>query len=40
MQIPADAALLIVDLQKAIDDPMWSREGPRNNLDAESNIAR
>jgi nicotinamidase-related amidase len=40
MQMPANTALLIVDVQKAIDDPVWSREGPRNNLDAERNIAR
>ncbi len=35
-----DAALLIIDLQKAIDDPRWAAEGPRNNPDAEANIAR
>jgi nicotinamidase-related amidase len=40
MRIPANTALIIVDLQKAIDDPIWSREGPRNNPDAERNIAR
>jgi nicotinamidase-related amidase len=40
MQVPANTALLIVDVQRAIDDPLWSREGPRNNLDAERNIAR
>jgi len=40
MQLPANTALLIVDVQKAIDDPAWSREGPRNNPDAERNIAR
>ncbi|PWU03919.1 MAG: cysteine hydrolase [Terriglobia bacterium] len=28
-------ALLLIDLQKAIDDPYWAREGPRNNPDAE-----
>lgn len=33
-------ALLIIDLQQAIDDPCWSRFGPRNNPDAESNIAK
>ncbi len=31
------AALLIIDLQKAIDHPSWGR---RNNPEAESNIAR
>lgn len=40
MQIAANTALLIIDVQKAIDDPVWSKEGPRNNLDAERNIAR
>jgi nicotinamidase-related amidase len=30
-------ALLIVDLQKAIDDPSWGND--RNNPDAEANIA-
>lgn len=33
---PQDAALLIIDLQKAIDHPSW---GVRNNLDAERNVA-
>ena len=31
------SALLIVDVQKAIDDPRWG--GDRNNPDAEGNIA-
>lgn len=35
--LPASAALLIVDLQKAIDAPYW---GPRNNPMAERNVAR
>ena len=34
------AALLIIDLQMAIDDPRWAAEGPRNNPEAEANIAR
>lgn len=42
--MPADgyrgAALLIVDLQQAIDDPRWAADGPRNNPDAEANAAR
>lgn len=37
--LPHDAALLIVDLQKAIDDPRWSQAGPRNNPQAEANVA-
>jgi len=32
-------ALVIVDLQKAIDDPRWALHGPRNNPDAERNVA-
>ncbi|MBY6260774.1 cysteine hydrolase [Azospirillum sp. 412522] len=38
-KLPPDAALLIIDVQKAIDDPRWHRIGPRNNPDAESNVA-
>lgn len=37
--LPANTALLIVDLQKAIDDPRWSHIGPRNNPQAEANVA-
>ena len=33
-------ALVIVDVQNAIDHPAWSRFGPRNNPDAERNIAK
>jgi nicotinamidase-related amidase len=34
--LPADAALLVIDMQRAIDHPDW---GPRNHPDAERNIA-
>jgi len=34
--LPLEAALLVIDLQKAIDHPDW---GQRNNPDAERNIA-
>jgi nicotinamidase-related amidase len=34
--LPADAALIVIDVQKAIDHPSW---GVRNNPDAERNIA-
>jgi nicotinamidase-related amidase len=36
MRLPCDAALIVIDVQKAIDDPRW---GPRNNIGAESVIA-
>ena len=31
---------MVVDVQKAIDDPRWAQHGPRNNPEAERNIAR
>lgn len=37
--LSSNAALLVIDLQKAIDDPRWSRVGPRNNPQAEANVA-
>ena len=36
MTLDAKTALLLVDMQQAIDDPEWAREGPRNNLSAEA----
>jgi nicotinamidase-related amidase len=35
----ARAALLVIDVQKAIDAPYHATHGPRNNPGAESNIA-
>jgi len=35
--LPGNATLLLIDLQQAVDHPSW---GPRNNLRAESNVAR
>jgi nicotinamidase-related amidase len=40
MSIPTNAALIIIDVQHAIDHPKWARWGPRNNLQAEEHIAQ
>ncbi len=40
MFIPRNAALIIVDVQQAIDHPQWARWGPRNNPHAEERIAQ
>jgi nicotinamidase-related amidase len=39
MILPSNTALLIVDVQRAIDDSSWAADGPRNNPRAEANIA-
>jgi len=39
MNLPPNTALVIVDVQRAIEDPSWAIDGPRNNPDAEANIA-
>lgn len=36
LTLPSTAALLVIDVQQAIDAPYW---GPRNNADGERNIA-
>ncbi len=36
MRLPPDTVLLVVDMQRAIDDPRW---GPRNNREAEQAVA-
>ena len=33
-------ALVVIDVQKAIDHPDWARHGPRNHPEAERNIAQ
>ena len=38
--IPHNAALIIIDVQHAIDHPQWARWGPRNNPQAEERIAQ
>lgn len=35
--VPSNAALLVIDVQQAFNNPTW---GKRNNLSAESNIAK
>lgn len=39
LRLPSSTALLIIDVQRAIDDPLWAANGPRNNPLAEMNIA-
>jgi nicotinamidase-related amidase len=40
MTVPRTAALIIIDVQRAIDAPYWADAGPRNHPEAESCIAR
>ena len=34
------AALIVIDMQRAIDDPSWAKEGPRNHPAAEEAAQR
>ncbi len=38
-QLPRETALLIIDVQNAIDEPVWSRYGERNHPRAELRMA-
>lgn len=38
-QLPAQTGLMVIDVQRAIDDPKWAADGPRNNIRGETNIA-
>jgi nicotinamidase-related amidase len=38
--ITPQTALVIIDMQMAIDDPVWSKDGPRNNPNAEQAALR
>ncbi|WP_018388678.1 cysteine hydrolase family protein [Ancylobacter sp. FA202] len=38
--LPFNAALLVIDLQNAIDHPKWAVHGPRNNPGGEQVVAR
>ena len=40
LTISARTALVIIDMQKAIDDPSWSKEGLRNHPNAEAAALR
>jgi len=37
-KFPKETVLLIIDVQKAIDNPEWSKYGKRNNPKAEDNM--
>ena len=38
--VPPSTALILIDMQNAIDDPFWSKEGPRNHPSAEDAALR
>lgn len=38
-RLPVTAALVIIDVQQAIDNPCWAEHGPRNNPAAEDTMA-
>jgi len=38
-RLPSNTVLLLIDLQRAIDAPIWAKAGPRNNQEAERTIA-
>ncbi len=40
LTIGARTALVIIDMQQAIDDPTWSKDGPRNHVNAEAAALR
>lgn len=37
--LPKETALIIIDVQNAIDHPEWSKYGQRNNSNAEDNMS-
>src|SRR5262250_846552 len=39
LRLPDRTALILVDLQRAVDHPRWTKEGPRNNPHAEQAAA-
>ena len=40
LAVTPSPALILIDMQKAIDDPFWSKEGPRNHPNAEDAALR
>ncbi|WP_119300461.1 isochorismatase family protein [Dongia deserti] len=39
LHLPHRTVLILIDLQRAIDDPRWAKHGPRNNPGAEAAAA-